>query len=154
MKMKAVVMSLLSFTLSSFLYAEELDMSRASFGSEANLVEQETLTTNSGANQFAVVCIINNTGMTMSYSYQWGTAGWRTMTTNAGGSHWFAWRYKAGDQTSPNFQVTFDYDLRSGRHSQKTYSLARYAAPFEDCGKAKQYKFTRTGDFVDLYSVN
>lgn len=108
----------------------------------------------SGAKQFAVVCLRNESGIPLNYTYRWGNGAWQTVSVPAGRNNWFSWRYSPDSSSSPHFEVQFDYDLRPGRNSKKTYSLVRYQAQFESCEFGKQYRFTRTGNFVDLYSIN
>lgn len=121
---------------------------------EVLTTEVEPISNEAGPNQFAVVCIVNESGINVNFSYRWGDGSWNSRSTEAGHSRWFSWKYAPGGSSSPRFQITFDYDLRSGRDSRKTYTLDRYAAPFEDCNYGKKYKFMRTGDFIDLYSMN
>lgn len=107
-----------------------------------------------GANQFGVLCLLNETGIGVNYSYKWGNNPWKSANVSAGNHRWHAWRYAPGSSSSPTFQIDYDYDLRPGRNSRKTYTLKRYSAPFEACDYGKKYKFKRVGDFIEVHSMN
>lgn len=115
---------------------------------------QEDTIIEANENQFAVVCIKNEAGLHLSYNFRWGNGAWQAAQVGTGGNRWHSWKYPAGGNSSPAFEIRFDYDLRQGRNTSKTYTLSRNPAQFESCDYGKKYRFKRTGDFVDLYSVN
>lgn len=107
----------------------------------------------SGGNQFAVVCLINDTGITVNFQYKWGNGSYRSKSISSGRRHWFSQKYRVGSRSSDTFHIKFDYDLRRGRDTKKYYTLNRYQAQFQDCDSGKKYRFSRSGDFIDLYSI-
>ncbi|MDJ0650584.1 MAG: hypothetical protein QNJ60_17975 [Xenococcaceae cyanobacterium MO_188.B19] len=102
-------------------------------------------------NHFGVVCLQNKTNMDIRYKFKWGSDSYASRTVRAGKSRWHSWRYPNGSKSSPNFTISFDYDLRPGRASYKNYSLKRYQNRFETCDGAKKYKFVKQGSFLELY---
>ncbi|NRA46681.1 MAG: hypothetical protein HRU09_17165 [Oligoflexales bacterium] len=111
-------------------------------------LEKEAASTSWG-----VVCVRNQTNLTINFQTKWDGYNWESYSLAPGGYRWYSWRYEGG-RSSPNFQVSFDYDLRDRRETYKYYSLERYQAQFEDCQYGKQYGFQQTGSFIDLYSLN
>lgn len=109
-----------------------------------------------GGNQFAVLCIRNQTDIGIYYQYKWGDDGYREIYLEAGYYRWHSWRYAHGSYSSPNFVIKFDYDLRWGMDSWKYYSLPRYQARYEECDQGAQYAFRKSdsGDFIDLWDIN
>lgn len=105
-------------------------------------------------NHFGVVCLQNKTNMDIRYNYKWGSNSYKSQTVRAGRSRWHSWKYSNGSKYSPNFIISFDYDLRPGRASYKDYSLTRYQNRFETCDGAKKYKFVKQGQFLELYGNN
>jgi hypothetical protein len=101
--------------------------------------------------QFSVVCVINNTGITVNYSTKWGwSSNWTGWSL---ADRWYRW-YSWPSTYSPRFYIQFDYDLRPNRYSLKTYWLPAYAAQYEACDYGAKYRFKREGDFIDLYRLN
>ncbi len=107
-------------------------------------------------NKQALTCIYNTTGTTISFDYRWGETGaWATkkVEPNKISSHWFTYRFTNGN-TSPNFNVRFDYDM-SSKNSIKTYSVRKYATESLDCSKLKAretFKYSSTDNKeIDLF---
>lgn len=108
-----------------------------------------TAKTKSGGNQFSVVCIRKSSGQSVNFNYRWGNGSWQKKYLSNGWETWFSWP----GTSSPRLYVKFDYDLRPGRNSQKSYKLDPYASPFEACKYGKQYKFMKVdGQFLELYN--
>ena len=104
--------------------------------------------------QFGVVCIQNPTNVDINYQYKWGDRKYKTVTVKAGSNRWHSWKYSSNKKyVSPNFKVTFDYDLSPHKKSYKSYSLKRYRNKYQGCDGARKYKFAKEGDCIDLYSV-
>ncbi len=109
-----------------------------------------------GANQFAVVCLINRTNIPVTYHFKWRRGKynkWAKQVIKPGARRWHSWTYRSGSRSSPEFDVKFDYDIRRGRNKTKSYSLVRYQAPAESCKYGKKYVFRkRDNSFIDLFS--
>ncbi|MDJ0733904.1 MAG: hypothetical protein QNJ47_07440 [Nostocaceae cyanobacterium] len=110
-----------------------------------------------GANQFAVVCLINRTNIPITYRFKWRRGKynkWAKQVIKPGARRWHSWTYKSRYRSSPKFDIKFDYDIRPGRNKTKSYSLVRYQAPAESCKYGKKYVFRkRDRSFIDLFST-
>jgi hypothetical protein len=111
------------------------------------------------ANRYGVVCLMNETGVTINYIYKVGNNGtWQEQQLEPNGRRWFWHQYdRANEDRSPPFYIKFDSDLRAGRRFAIEYHLTRYAAIGQgcECGKRYAFRYDR-GDrrYIDLKSLN
>lgn len=102
---------------------------------------------------WGIVCLRNDTEATISYFYRWGSDDWKKYSLEAGSSDWYAWDYSSGGYPSPQFTVSFDYDMSSNSNF-KEYNLKKNKSLEKSCEEAKSYSFKYTDDsknFIDLY---
>ena len=109
---------------------------------------------NANQNPYAVVCIKNNTGWSITYRARWGNNEWKDFKVSAYGSRWHAWNYASGSHSSPDFRIRFDADFSSGSDFSE-YVLKRHQASTKSCNAGKIYTFEKAGNqYVKLYSTN
>jgi hypothetical protein len=100
---------------------------------------------------YDLVCLVNQTDWPINYSYKWGDGEWKPVSVSANGYRYHSWRYAAGSQVSPNFQVSFDADFTDGT-DYKLYNLKRYPVPDKTCQAGKVYEFKTIGrNAIELY---
>jgi hypothetical protein len=100
---------------------------------------------------YALVCLVNQTGWSINYSYKWGERDWESRTVNANSSRWHSWEYAPGSHSSPNFTIRFDASFTSST-DYKNYDLKRYQASEKTCWAGKVYEFKEVGrNAIELY---
>jgi hypothetical protein len=90
--------------------------------------------------RYSVICIINETNQTLSYSFKWGNNGFQGYSVNGNGSsHWHAWRLsKPGAiHEAPNATLSFDSQLCNGDYWEN-WNLQGGCSPDESCENGAQ----------------
>jgi hypothetical protein len=111
------------------------------------------------ANRYGVICLMNETEVTVPYIYRIGNNGsWQEGELRPNAKRWYWHQYdRANEDRSPPFSIKFDSDARAGRRFNIEYNLKRYAAVGQGCEYGKQYVFRYDrGDrrYIDLKSIN
>jgi hypothetical protein len=109
-------------------------------------------------NRYGVICLMNETQVTIPYLYKVGSQGsWERRELEPGQTRWFSHQYdKPNENHSPSFSIRFDSDLRSAQKFNITYTLERHAALGQECAYGKKYAFRYDGGnrrYVDLKAV-
>lgn len=103
-------------------------------------------------NLYATLEIHNGTpDISITYSIRWGTAAWKEYTVKPGEFFYHWYPYDVPNQNkSPNAEISFNPGITRNR-AAKTYTLDRFASPFQKKG-GKPYHFaTRTEASGEVY---
>jgi opacity protein-like surface antigen len=100
---------------------------------------------------YELVCIHNDTDLTISFRYRWGNGSWTTAQVQPGYVRPIWWEYDYANQDrSPNLSIRFDRDLSSDS-SIKSYNLETSSAPTINCRDyGRDYHF----DYADWDSID
>lgn len=104
---------------------------------------------------YGLICLRNDTDITINYSYRWGSGNWQSSNVDMGRvrTHW--WTYESGSRTSPTFEIRFDEDL-SSRSYNREYSLQRHASAATNCDDGYEYEFQYLNSAetrIDLFNI-
>lgn len=102
---------------------------------------------------YDLVCIYNQTNVTINFRYRWGNGSWTTTQVQPGYMQSIWWEYDyPNEDWSPKLTIRFDSDLSSDT-SYKSYSLEPLAAPTTNCrdyGRDYDFDYTDWGS-IDLF---
>lgn len=107
-------------------------------------------------NRLALACIANHTSMqTVRFQYQFGNGEWQSASVDKGYwnrlRHWYSFD---NENSGPQLRIRYDADLTSGTYWQN-YDLPQYAVPTDDCNSyGKKYRFTESGNRLNLTHDN
>jgi hypothetical protein len=99
------------------------------------------------AEDYGVVTIINPTGSTIYYQFQWGDEGWVRYSLPPGYHRCHSHDLDASNR-APRPSLRFD----NGVGNVKNYRLDFYAANRVNYYSGKKYAFAWSGPYLDLYS--
>jgi hypothetical protein len=97
-------------------------------------------------NRFSVITITNETDMNIALQWRWSSPEWKQATISPRGRRMWSHKYdKPNENRSPDFQVRFDSDGRSGSRYTESETLRGYAAPEANFDLGRQYVFRYDG---------
>lgn len=111
----------------------------------------------SATNRYSVISISNDTQANIFLEWRWSSPEWKKLTLAAGARHWWSHKYdRPNENRSPDFQLRYDSDSRSGAKYTETETLRGYAAPEQNFDLGRKYAFRYDGPskrYIKLLSV-
>jgi hypothetical protein len=100
----------------------------------------------SATNRYSVISISNETQVDIGLSWHWADPGWKHMQLAPGANHWWSHKYDhPNENRSPDFELKFDSDGRTGSTYSETKVLRGHAAPEQNFDLGHKYVFRYDG---------